>query len=346
MNTKNYREDYKLDLDTASLMKTFALLLVVIGHILKCFTSEQYVEGEAPISSMATLGMRFIYGFHMPLFVFASAVIYESLYQYCGKYRNYTIDIVNKVKRLLIPYFFVGCVCIVPFIYFVHPERGYKSALMELLLFKEPMNLWFLAMLFEIFLIVFTLRKFIKNTNFSLIALIFLSAILKLLAPVIYKIFQSSLFLGYFELGHLSSLLIYFVIGCLFVRYRKKVVDYITKFLYPLTASFVTVLGITNISSGFLNEITLSMGGVIFMYFTSEVCLKKGFAENSIIKLLNKYSFSIYLFHEIIIHLVVMNTSYYGIPLIILTFIISIVIPIIISKFMRMIQLPMLIGEK
>ena len=82
------------------------------------------------------------------------------------------------------------------------------------------------------------------------------------------------------------------------------------------------------------------------MYFISELCLKKGFAENSIVKLLSTYSFSIYLFHEIIIHLVVMNTSYYGIPLIILTFIISIVIPIIINKFMRMIQLPMLIGEK
>ena len=132
---------------------------------------------------------------------------------------------------------------------------------MELLLFKEPMNLWFLAMLFEIFLIVFTLRKFIKNTKYYLIALIFLSVLVKLLRSVIYKIFQGVLFLGYFELGRLSNLLIYFAIGCLFVHYRKIVIDYITKLLFPLMASLVIVLGVSEIRSSFLNEIVLSMGG-------------------------------------------------------------------------------------
>ena len=77
---------------TADIAKTIGIILVVIGH---------YNPADAP--EWYHLANRFIYAFHMPLFMFASGYIYAMT----GNSQNKGggTFILKKFKRLMIPYF-------------------------------------------------------------------------------------------------------------------------------------------------------------------------------------------------------------------------------------------------
>ena len=84
---------------TADIAKTIGIILVVIGH---------YNPADAP--EWYHLANRFIYAFHMPLFMFASGYIYAMT----GNSQNKGGGnfILKKFKRLMIPYFSTSVVII------------------------------------------------------------------------------------------------------------------------------------------------------------------------------------------------------------------------------------------
>ena len=84
---------------TADIAKTIGIILVVIGH---------YNPADAP--EWYHLANRFIYAFHMPLFMFASGYIYAMT----GNSQNKGGGnfILKKFNRLMIPYFSTSVVII------------------------------------------------------------------------------------------------------------------------------------------------------------------------------------------------------------------------------------------
>lgn len=54
-----------------------------------------------------------IYLFHMPLFVTISGAVY-AIGKQSGKYQDFKSLLVNKVRRLLVPYYFVAYLFVVP----------------------------------------------------------------------------------------------------------------------------------------------------------------------------------------------------------------------------------------
>lgn len=95
-------------LNEYDLLKVFATLLVVIGHVTIRYNSTSYPTSNTIIPQIIT---QVIYLFHMPLFMALSGAIYR-----LGevKYKQFTSFVKSKVKRLIVPYFFVGLFFLVP----------------------------------------------------------------------------------------------------------------------------------------------------------------------------------------------------------------------------------------
>ena len=89
------------------LIKVIAIILVVLAHITRMYTGEGVVNplNESLILNYLT---KFIYSFHMPLFVAVSGAIYYYVKVKLNKYNDNKIFVKNKAKRLLIPYMVFG----------------------------------------------------------------------------------------------------------------------------------------------------------------------------------------------------------------------------------------------
>ena len=183
------------------LLKVIAILLVVIGH-----TTNHYTDG---FSSLVTKG---IYLFHMPLFIAISGAVYELGCQK-GKYSEFVPFFKNKVMRLLVPFAFTAICVLAPILYFLgNTGQGFCSIVSEMMLGGAAIKqLWYLQALFEMFVLVWVLRKIRVPMVASYIA----SLIIAVACSVM------SINLGYFSLGMMFQDLTHFIFGILFARYAK-----------------------------------------------------------------------------------------------------------------------------
>ena len=93
----NKNEEMKR-IDYIDIAKCFAILCVVIGHVL-CYDLYGFDHAWKKSSLM-----RFIYSFHMPLFIFLSGLVSVTIIE-----RKFFInDIVKRMHTLLAPFAIVG----------------------------------------------------------------------------------------------------------------------------------------------------------------------------------------------------------------------------------------------
>lgn len=110
----------------------------------------------------------FIYTFHMPLFIALSGFLFEMQLKK-GKYKELKKLVVNKFRRLLIPYFIVWMLWNLPIKYIsgYYNEKSFSDIMMQIL-FPDSVYLWFLISLFCAFIIVFLLKKQINSKKIVL----------------------------------------------------------------------------------------------------------------------------------------------------------------------------------
>lgn len=85
-------------IDYIDIAKCFAILCVVIGHVL-CY--DLYGFEHAWKESAL---MQFIYSFHMPLFIFLSGIVSVTMIER----KNLLRDIMKRGRTLLVPFVVVG----------------------------------------------------------------------------------------------------------------------------------------------------------------------------------------------------------------------------------------------
>lgn len=109
------------------LLKGFAIILVVLGHSIQFLSHNNF---ENPL-------FKFIYAFHMPLFMFLSGYV---CFRTTGeKY----IDLKKRFKTLIIPFFVWWA------IYNTYAFLSHKDIISFTTLLAQPDNgLWFLWVLF------------------------------------------------------------------------------------------------------------------------------------------------------------------------------------------------------
>ena len=346
MTHKNM-EKSKNDNNVWSLMKVLAILLVVLAHITRMYTENGVLSIGIypPFFSILT---SFIYSFHMPAFFAVSGAVYYINKVERHKYNNQIQFILNKGKRLMLPYFVFSLCWVFPTMYYMgFVDCPLPYICNSYLLGLNSRHLWFLLVLFEIFIIFNVFYNFICKYKFI--------AFIVLLTLFVF----SGLMPAEFQLSGLCGYFVYFFLGFLFVSFSKKSADKtnMKKRIIQLTivaAIWVLLNCIEHPKEHFVTlfnpvDFLTAVFGILMLFLVSRILGGGVFlANSSMYQTVKENSFGIYLFHPMIIYLCFfLNTKLWDTPYLfsIIVFIVSLVVSLLLTIVLRKKQLGFVIGE-
>ncbi|MEG0108877.1 MAG: acyltransferase [Lachnospiraceae bacterium] len=286
-----------------SMMRIVALSLVFLGHSVLFYVDNPHWQLRAPEqSSFAEWSILFIFYFTIPIFVFISGFLLAKSYQ--NRPQSLRKIIGSRFKRLIIPWFLVGALWLVP-IYtlfdipaYYRPSgtsliNGYHNFLIGL----HTDHLWFLLALFWATLSCVLLLPIVKKRMFASIAITLLMAL------------AAQLFLGsvdYYKLCLIALPILCFGFGMFFYHAKERIetlsVNRKRVLLLMLLVSMVTLICFDRSMKGnlYLGWSISIMGCVLFYYLfdflqnksiVGKVCSSKSY------KWIESNNMEYYLFH-------------------------------------------------
>ena len=298
-------------------LKIIGVLLVVIGHCTSIYTGG-WVFTSPVNSPIYGLIASYVYTFHVPMLVFVSG----SIYYYCrinkGKYNSLKSLIINKFKRLIIPFLFIGILYSIPIKYIiVMTEGNIINNIKSFILGLNTGHLWYLLMLFNIFILFYLYESFILNKKYSIVLNLILFSILYI---------SSGFFTNIFQINRAIQYSIFFYLGYEFFRskdrlilklekLKSKSILIMTHILIAISLVLILVskmkLSIIMLSKFFsLINVVIAMICITICYLIvyliinrmKNIILKE--KVDKLINIIGRYSFNIYLLHEPIIFII------------------------------------------
>lgn len=302
------------------LVKGLCILLVVVGH----FAPEESPEWYFTCRS-------FIYSFHMPVFMSMAGFLYMEKRKSDISIRYF---VKKKFMRLMIPYFTISYIIVAIKLLasqIVSLENS-SSALSLIRIFYLPEAgyfLWFAYTIFLIFVLVGFFNQFSNGMT-----------ILAILSLAIY--FTPLSFPREFCFYEMKGMIVYFIFGCVFYKYRAKLPYKSNSFILTLILFHIAFFAIsTSISENLGKICRFGMGilATVYLYGIFENNCKRKLS--GLFRILGKYGTSIYLFHtiamgpakNIMLKYVGVSTSQRYIVSCSVVICIGIMIPIIITKY-------------
>ena len=303
-------------LNNISLLRTFAILIVVLGHSMVVYQYNWGIYTPFVKSSFFNALKTYIDTFQMPLFIFISGYMYYYSRKECGKYNNLSKFSFDKIKRLLVPYICVAFMYVLP-IRIMTDYKGYYGNNTFQIIYKyiitgiDVGHLWYLLAIFEIFIVFYlfesTINKIGVPASFIIIAC---ANIISFKFPNIFQISSSIHYFMFFYLGYIIRK----YEKVLMSEFKGKNNIAIIVALFILQFLFLTVffkISNTNIictlfknSMYLLNNISVT---IFYFLLLSSISFKyKSLNSNRMIKFLDKESFAIYLFHSPLIYIILM----------------------------------------
>ena len=233
-----------------------------------------------------------------------SGYIFQYLKYEKDKYQKFLLFIVNKAKRLLVPYAFVAIIWVIPISYALFSYTS-KDIIFKYLLCTGPSQLWFLWRLFDIFCFVWIISNWLKNDFIA----IFISCIAWLIGyvcgtrfPNIFCIWTAFNYLPFFILGmklrEKNTCFLYKVPTILFVF--MQLVLFV---VYQITSSNSTILyRLVNLIALYSAHI---LGALMSFFVLRWLAEKVDWKNNKLFMMFSKYSMTIYLFHQQIIYVTI-----------------------------------------
>lgn len=321
--------------------KSISVLLVVIAHSTRMYTSYGAFS-PANGSSLLAMVTEYIYQFHMPLFVFLSGSVYALCIQN-GKYKDNAAFLLNKAKRLLIPYFVFGFLYVAPAMclmgltrnnYFLYCYRG-------IILSEDSRHLWYLEALFIIYVFSMLVRRQMLGSWKSRIVLLVLSALLFYVGRYVPS---------YLQLYAACNYQFYFVSGVMFHFSYKWIHIILNKIKWCLVILPVVLVGKFFINPNKITELFFQYVGIT-MIIAISMCIvekKETLLKRSWYQCLKKNAMGIYLFHPMVIYAVFYFMGQWDISpylLAIGAIVISLFVSIIATGIVRKLRLGIIIGE-
>lgn len=337
--TMVFMEVYMIEkTDHYNLLKFFATILVVVAHSSRMYTGEGVVNPANPSLVLDYL-TKFIYSFHMPLFIAISGMVYGFCIENLGKYNNSFKFIKNKVVRLLIPFIFFGFFYVAPVMVLCgFTESSYFSYCVNgIILVKNSRHLWYLTVLFEIFVATIVVKPIIQKKNIF----IDVSVIVVLL---VISIFSYKL-PGIFQISNFGYYLLYFYLGYYFNRYYETLIKVIRNPICIIVMFVITVVTY-NYSHVIIKILKALTGSLFFVGVTSHI--NKAFMTKRFVIMMNKDGFGIYLFHPMIIYVLYYCLGSKNVNPIVLCFGIAIVaylLSVVFTEIFRKVHLGIVMGE-
>lgn len=300
---KNYKNDKMLD--NCYFVKTVLMLLVVFYHSI-LFWGGTWLDNQPVIFKSKVLSILAVWfnTFHIYGFTLVSGYIFQYLKYEKDKYQKFLLFIVNKAKRLLVPYAFVAIIWVIPISYALFSYTS-KDIIFKYLLCTGPSQLWFLWMLFDIFCFVWIISNWLKNDFIA----IFISCIAWLIGyvcgtrfPNIFCIWTAFNYLPFFILGmklrEKNTCFLYKVPTILFVF--MQLVLFV---VYQITSSNSTILyRLVNLIALYSAHI---LGALMSFFVLRWLAEKVDWKNNKLFMMFSKYSMTIYLFHQQIIYVTI-----------------------------------------
>lgn len=307
------------------LLKAFAILLVVLGHV-----TNHYMD-VLPTKAITIT----VYLFHMSLFVAISGVVFQLGCEH-GKYAKFLPLMANKVKRLLVPFAATALLVLAPTIVFCgKTELGYWGTVLDI--FKGGVfikHLWYLQALFWIFIAAWAIKRLKVSLPLVFFVAIALSVGLSALGVDANR---------YLSLGLALDKLPMFILGMMLLRGGGKPVIWI---MGCLLFGGVQIIS----HSPFIDSIVYQFfsASIVGLIMALADYAYKWLKDSRLLAFLVKNSFGIYLFHMTPIYLI----RYWGCddwPLgvaVVATFVFTLVASVAGTMAVRVCRLGILIGEK
>lgn len=322
------------ELRNCDFIRVVMRISVVMYHSMALWiTGGWFNQAPAQESFGLNLIARLLHTFNMYTFVFVSGYIFSFLRCEKGKYMYFWPFIINKIKRLLLPFFVVSIIWAAPIhMYF------FKSDLLTLvkryLLAINPAQLWFLWMIFNVFILFWPLTNLFKNH-------IFIGGILTILLWGIGTI-GSVTMNNYFQLFISLQYLPFFWMGFQVRRLKSRIFYNIPLLVYIILECVLFYICVNYSEQKILlykiimivANVFLSINGTLMLFvLLNKIAQFIKFEKNTFYLFLKKNNLIIYLFHQQIIYFVItaLNGRVPSIVLVIANFFSAIVISSLIA---------------
>lgn len=268
-------------LDDVSIIRCIAVLSLVVWH---SFCPIMFGEcWQTPISdTYQYFIVRLIPDANMPLFTFLAGYLFS--YQLGnGKYSEFKSFFTNKLHRLLIPFLILGTLINI---------LEYEKNIIDIL-YGAPNHLWYCLMLFYALIICWLIEKKVGSwLNYILMGLslgiaFYYGSVWSLWHTIVPGGWEFvAFYYGYFYLGFLQF------------KYRDKL--FCNKWLILLYLACYTLSCAVNLPHGSIVPLRSISYTMLLFTITNVFIFNMGglFAKSKPIRVLNQYSFGIYVFHQ------------------------------------------------
>jgi fucose 4-O-acetylase-like acetyltransferase len=238
----------------------------------------------------------YIYIFHMPLFMFVSGAVYGLCIQQ-GKYAKRLDFILNKAKRLLIPYFVFGCFYVAPVMCLTGlTKQGYLRYCFDgIIRSLNSRHLWFLLALFIIFIFAIFLRGWLLKSHYTRAALLVFSGAVYMLARYVP---------GQLQLNAAFSYQLFFLVGAEFHFYYNKLEPFLVKFRYTVLILPFILVGWFFYCPNIIFTLGYTFAGILMIVLLAVLLEKETkLVETKFFRRTKDTSMGVFLFHPMIVYL-------------------------------------------
>ena len=268
--------------------KIFACILVVLGHLLQGLDKANIEWNE----SLYYYIDKFIYIFHMPLFMCLSGYLYGKYTKLTSK-KEYFLFLKKKLINLGIPYLTFYLLYVLVNMVFSSSVNSQKGIQDILNIFTNPIApFWFLYILFFIFVLVPIIERVCKN-NKTIIFAIFI------ILHVIGTFFDTGIYL----FDQLMSFTVYFYLGVVFNEKMNRENKSVTMIANTIIFIVFGILYCYLLKNNIINtELLLLIKFALAVYGTLVSIqifkhMERYMLNNDTINYIAKYTFPIFLMH-------------------------------------------------
>ena len=280
------------------------MVLVVFYHSILFWNGAWFTENPAKTSSLLSFVAAWLNSFHVYGFALVSGYLFSYLKLEQGKYTEFGSFVINKAKRLVVPYIFIALVWVIP-IQCLFFESNWSTIFRKYVLATSPSQLWFLAMLFDVFIISWLFADFWANHDFwgMMSAIVFagLGIIGGAVLPNVFMIWTACQYVPLFWLGfklrqHGTELIrripviLWFVVDLILFAAVQYLGD-----------TDILLLKLIKIGANFVLHIV----GALMAFVAMQKLAEKVAWNNGVFAILSKNSMIIYLLHQQVIYFLI-----------------------------------------
>ncbi|MBO5386144.1 acyltransferase [bacterium] len=273
------------------ILQAFGILCVFLGHALRIYHDGGWYFHKTQTILAFDIIDKFIYSFHMPLFMFLSGFLF---YLNKDKIQNAWEYVLKRVKRLLLPFYLAGFLYVLPMICFINPlDKSIGFYYTSFLTLDYTWHLWFLIDLFILTLFfVLYYFKFNKINKYVVLAVLIGINLLATIGP-------SSC------LARIPKFAIFFYLGCLFVENKDFIEKTLARYIWVILSIFAVVEILLYFAyKNALIDLSGAVLAILFFYLLALKLSQKTNGQNKVVSFLSVNLLSLYIIHEPIMALI------------------------------------------